>query len=66
MRSSHPEIDFIVRREFDYAVVEYANGKPLAGILGASFRGPDGKSGAQCGPSRDREPGRAAARGGCV
>src|SRR6266567_368426 len=40
---SHPEIDFIVRREFDYAVVEYANGKPLAEILGASFRGPDGK-----------------------
>ena len=39
----HPEIDFIVRREFDYAVVEYANGKPLAEILGASFRGPDGK-----------------------
>ncbi len=29
---SHPEIDFIVRREFDYAVVEYANGKPLAEI----------------------------------
>ena len=32
-----------MRREFDYAVVEYANGKPLAEILGASFRGPDGK-----------------------
>ncbi len=36
-------IDFIVRREFDYAVVEYANGKPLDEILGASYRGADGK-----------------------
>jgi len=36
-------IDFIVRREFDYATVEFANGKPLSQILGASFRGPDGK-----------------------
>ena len=27
-------IDFIVRREFDYATVEYANGKPLSEILG--------------------------------
>ena len=27
-------IDFIVRREFDYAAVEYANGKPLEEILG--------------------------------
>ncbi len=40
---SHPEIDFIVRREFDYAVVEYANGKPLAEIAGASYRGGDGR-----------------------
>ncbi|HYE23994.1 MAG TPA: hopanoid biosynthesis associated radical SAM protein HpnJ [Clostridia bacterium] len=31
-------IDFIVRREFDYAVVEYANGKPLEEIQGVSFR----------------------------
>ena len=36
-------IDFIVRREFDYATVEYANGKPVSEILGASYRGPDGK-----------------------
>ena len=35
-------IDFIVRREFDYATVEYANGKPLSEILGASYRGVDG------------------------
>ena len=35
-------IDFIVRREFDYATVEYANGKPLSEILGASYRGPNG------------------------
>ncbi|HEX8816451.1 MAG TPA: hopanoid biosynthesis associated radical SAM protein HpnJ [Terriglobales bacterium] len=30
-------IDFIVRKEFDHAVVEYANGKPLNEILGASY-----------------------------
>lgn len=33
-----PAIDFIVRREFDYAVVDYANGKPLEQIPGVSFR----------------------------
>jgi hopanoid biosynthesis associated radical SAM protein HpnJ len=46
----HPErafeatqvIDFIVRREFDFAVVEYANGKPFEEILGISFRDKDG------------------------
>ena len=32
-----PAIDFVVRREFDYAVVSYANGKPLSEILGASY-----------------------------
>ena len=36
-------IDFVVRREFDYATVEYANGKPLNEILGVSYRGEDGK-----------------------
>jgi len=30
-------IDFIVRREFDYATVEFANGKPLEDILGISY-----------------------------
>ncbi len=35
-------IDFIVRREFDFAAVEYANGKPLSEILGISYRGPNG------------------------
>jgi len=29
-----PGIDFVCRREFDYTVVEYANGKPLSEILG--------------------------------
>src|SRR5438552_10459211 len=46
----HPEralsecavIDFTVRREFDYATVEFANGKPLDEILGISYR-KDGK-----------------------
>jgi hopanoid biosynthesis associated radical SAM protein HpnJ len=36
-------IDFTARREFDYAVVEYANGKPLNEILGISYRGPNGQ-----------------------
>jgi hopanoid biosynthesis associated radical SAM protein HpnJ len=32
-----PEIDFICRKEFDYSVVDYANGKPLEQIPGVSF-----------------------------
>jgi len=32
------DIDFIVRGEFDHAVADYAHGKPLDQILGASFR----------------------------
>src|ERR1700756_1099789 len=32
-----PEIDFICRKEFDYAVVDYAKGKALDQIPGASF-----------------------------
>ncbi len=31
-------IDFIARREFDYAVVEYADGRPPAQIAGISWR----------------------------
>ncbi len=31
-------IDFIIRKEFDYQVVDYARGKPLAQIPGASYR----------------------------
>src|SRR5579863_6981562 len=31
------DIDFVVRGEMDYSVVEYAHGKPLAEIPGASF-----------------------------
>jgi hopanoid biosynthesis associated radical SAM protein HpnJ len=30
-------IDFIVRKEFDYAVKEFAEGKPYEGILGISY-----------------------------
>jgi len=33
----NPVIDFICRKEFDYAMVDYANGKPLAEIPGVSF-----------------------------
>jgi hopanoid biosynthesis associated radical SAM protein HpnJ len=32
-----PEIDFVCRKEFDYAVVDYAKGKLLADIPGVSF-----------------------------
>jgi len=31
-------LDFICRREFDYSVVEYAQGKPLSEILGISYK----------------------------
>jgi hopanoid biosynthesis associated radical SAM protein HpnJ len=31
-------IDFVCRKEFDYAVVEFAQGKPLEEILGVSYR----------------------------
>ncbi|HXT86734.1 MAG TPA: hopanoid biosynthesis associated radical SAM protein HpnJ [Verrucomicrobiae bacterium] len=31
------DIDFVVRGEFDYAVVDYANGKPLSEIANASY-----------------------------
>jgi hopanoid biosynthesis associated radical SAM protein HpnJ len=33
-----PAIDFVCRREFDYSVVDFANGKPLEQIPGVSFR----------------------------
>src|ERR1700723_1360155 len=33
-----PVLDFICRREFDYSVVEYAQGKPLNEILGISYK----------------------------
>ncbi len=32
-----PAIDFICRKEFDYAVTDFAKGKPLEDIAGASF-----------------------------
>jgi hopanoid biosynthesis associated radical SAM protein HpnJ len=32
-----PAVDFIVRREFEFAAVEFAQGKPLSEILGASY-----------------------------
>jgi hopanoid biosynthesis associated radical SAM protein HpnJ len=31
-------IDFVVRREFEHATVEFAQGKPLSQILGVSYR----------------------------
>src|SRR5262245_4773732 len=35
---NNPEIDFIVSGEFDHAVVEFANGKPVEQIAGAGYR----------------------------
>jgi hopanoid biosynthesis associated radical SAM protein HpnJ len=35
-------IDFIVRKEFDYQVVDYANGKPYQELAGVSFRNGNG------------------------
>ncbi len=32
-----PEIDFVCRKEFDFAVTDYAKGKPLGEIPGVSF-----------------------------
>ena len=32
-----PSIDFVARKEFDFAVVDYAKGKPLEDIPGISF-----------------------------
>ena len=32
-----PAIDFVARKEFDYTVVEYAQGKPVEEIAGISF-----------------------------
>ena len=33
-----PAIDFVVRKEFDYAVTDYANGKSVEEIAGVSYR----------------------------
>ncbi|MGH9523292.1 MAG: hopanoid biosynthesis associated radical SAM protein HpnJ [Terriglobales bacterium] len=37
-----PAIDFVVRKEFDYATVDFANGKPLAGIPSVTWRDASG------------------------
>ena len=37
LNASHA-IDFVIRREFDYQIRDYANGKPIEEIPGASFR----------------------------
>src|SRR5580704_9538713 len=35
-------IDFVCRREFDFSIVEYAQGKPLSEILGVSYKDENG------------------------
>jgi hopanoid biosynthesis associated radical SAM protein HpnJ len=37
------DMDFVVRGEFDHAVVEYAQGKPLAEIANVSYRDANGR-----------------------
>jgi hopanoid biosynthesis associated radical SAM protein HpnJ len=37
-----PAIDFICRREFDFSVVEFAQGEPLSEILGVSYKDDNG------------------------
>ena len=41
LRSSKA-IDFVVRKEFDHQIVDFANGKPLEELPGVSFRKGDG------------------------
>ena len=41
--NASPAIDFIVRKEFDHQVVDFANGKPLSEIASVSYRNGDGK-----------------------
>ena len=36
--NASPAIDFVVRREFDRQIVDYANGKPLAELPGVTYR----------------------------
>ncbi|MDO8608314.1 MAG: hopanoid biosynthesis associated radical SAM protein HpnJ [Phaeospirillum sp.] len=36
-------VDFVARHEFDYTILEVAEGKPFAEIDGLTFRGEDGK-----------------------
>ena len=38
-----PAIDFVIRKEFDYQVVDFANGEPFQNLGGTSFRTPDGE-----------------------
>lgn len=36
------DIDFVAREEYDFTIVEIAQGKPLAEVDGITWRGPDG------------------------
>ncbi len=36
-------IDFVAREEYDFTIVEIAEGKPLAEVDGITWRGPDGR-----------------------
>ena len=39
-----PAIDFVAREEFDFALAEVAEGRPLPEVAGLSYRGPDGRA----------------------
>ncbi len=49
-------IDFIVRREFDYQIANYAKGTPLTELPGVSYRR-ERRERSQSGSSLHREPG---------
>ena len=57
---SRPAIDFVVRREFDHQIVDYAKGKPLSEICPASAIRKDGKYRPQSRRPAHRESRRAA------
>jgi hopanoid biosynthesis associated radical SAM protein HpnJ len=39
-----PAIDFVAREEFDFTIKEVAEGRPLSGVAGLSYRGSDGQA----------------------
>jgi hopanoid biosynthesis associated radical SAM protein HpnJ len=40
--AASPDIDFVAREEYDFTILEIAEGKPLAEVDGITWRGPDG------------------------
>ena len=40
--AASPHVDFVAREEYDFTILEIAQGKPLADVDGITWRGPDG------------------------